>query len=288
MCLLTFVLCSLNCAVLARARSDFVFAIVVVAALESRFVRLVAAEFCGCAVLSDVQRGRRAKSLVRFDSAAACAAWRVTSDGEFGGHSTATFEFNAARQCGVFRGRLDLSTAGTRMKQSGFAAITSPSFARAVDLTAYAALRFRVRTRGGVFISNLKTDSRVPDDLFQCFLLSPGTAQTHRPTTSYARIVSPYAVDVQPARSTAAAPLQRGGDGAGDDAFEVLDLPFHAYALTWRGFVEDADVRLDPFDVTGLGILMAERRTGEFELDVHSIEAVSEAQLASEKTRFQC
>lgn len=225
---------------------------------------------------------RRPQLLVRFDSAAACAAWRLTSDAEYGGRSTAAFAFDAARQCGVFRGRLDLSTAGTRMKQSGFAAISSPPFAQALDLTDYVALRFRVRTRGGVFISNLKTDSRVPDDLFQSFLLSPATAKEQRPAVPYARIVSPYATDVQPARSTGAAPV------SGSAEFEVLDLPFSAYALTWRGFVEDSDVRLDPFDVTGLGILMAERRTGDFELDVHSIEAISAAQLAREQQRFQC
>ncbi len=236
--------------------------------------------------------------LARFDSAAKCAAWRVSVDAEFGGRSSAVFEFNERRQCGVFRGSLDLSTAGTRMKQSGFAAITMPRFAHALDLTPFDRLRFRLRARGSVFISNIKTDSRIDDDLFQCFML-PGTAhaRAQRPkATAYSRIVSPFAADVQPAHkptpSAAAAAAERSSAAAAgsDDQrpFEVLDLLFRDYALTWRGFVEDEDVQLDPFDVVSLGILMAERRNGTFELDLHSIEAVTAEQVEAETKRFQC
>lgn len=236
--------------------------------------------------------------LARFDSVAKCAAWRVSTDAEFGGRSRAAFDFDERRQCGVFRGWLDLSTEGTRMKQSGFAAITMPRFAHALDLTPFDRLRFRMRARGSVFISNIKTDSRIDDDLFQCFML-PGTAHAHaqRPRhTAYAHIVSPFAADVRPAHkptpSAAAAAAELSSAAAvGSDVqkpFEVLDLPFRDYALTWRGFVEDEDVQLDPFDVVSLGILMAERRSGAFELDLHSIEAVTAQQVEAETKRFQC
>lgn len=236
------------------------------------------------------------KKLFRFDSAASVANWRVTTDVDYGGKSTATFVYNESRNCAVFSGHLDLATEGTNMKQSGFAAITGPKYTSPLDLSDYTLLRFRVRRRGALFISNIKTDSRVDDDLFQCFLLrgnSVGHADRnfHVPSS---HIVSPYAENVSPAlrqeslRVGAVNAVGATVDNAGaDGAFEIIDLPFANYAHTWRGFLEDDSNRLDPFDIVWLGLLMAERRTGPFELDLHSIEAVSAEHQLNETKRHR-
>jgi len=237
------------------------------------------------------------QKLFRFDSPASVANWRVTTDADYGGKSTASFVYNEARQCAVFAGQLDLATAGTSMKQSGFAAITGPRYATPLDLSDFSLLRFRVRRRGGLFISNVKTDSRVEDDLFQCFLLRGDTVghanrnfHVHK-----SHIVSPYAETVAPAlrreslrvgavNAVGAPPAAPASD---DDPFEIVDLPFADYAHTWRGFLEDDDNRLDPFDIRWLGVLMAERRAGPFELDLHSIEAISAEHQLNETKRHR-
>lgn len=178
------------------------------------------------------------------------------------------------------------------MKQSGYVAITSPRFESPIDLTDFATLRFRVRRRGGLFISNIKTDSRVEDDLFQCFLLA-GDAVGHANRNTRvptAHIVSPYAESVTVASkrdysrlgSVSAVDQPR----TGEEPFEIIDLPFADYAHTWRGFLEDDENRLDPFDILSFGILMAERRAGPFELDVHSIEAITADHSQKELKRF--
>lgn len=180
------------------------------------------------------------------------------------------------------------------MKQSGFVAITSPRYETPIDLSMFAKLRFRVRRRGALFISNIKTDSRVDDDLFQCFMLAgDSVGHSNRDTrVPTAHIVSPYAENVTVAskrdcsRLGSISSVDQPRIAAGDEPFEIIDLPFADYAHTWRGFLEDDENRLDPFDILSFGILMAERRTGPFELDLHSIEAVTQDQSEQELKRF--
>jgi len=222
--------------------------------------------------LEHAQDATGVKCLARFDSADKCKQWKLTTDAEYGGHSYATFEHKNG--VGVFEGHLDLSTKGSNMKRSGFCAITSPEFYPPIDLTAYQCLRFRIRTNGSVFISNLKLESRNPDDLFQCFML-PESRRRTGVATEFVKTVSPHTTP-----GGAVAPRYD------PTQFHNIDLLFTDYALTWRGFMEDEHVKAYPNEVVSLGFLMAQRQTGPFRLEIESIEAVSPEEFAKQR-RFE-
>jgi hypothetical protein len=130
--------------------------------------------------------------LFAFNTQKECDKWKLTTDAEYGGRSSASF--TSENGVGVFRGYLDVDTSGTDMRQSGFCALTCPIFSPPLDLTEYAALQFRIRTNGGVFISNMKLLDGATDELFQCFMLPPAQRKPAGQQPRYVRRVSPYDV----------------------------------------------------------------------------------------------
>jgi len=139
------------------------------------------------------------------DQEGATAWWKVTSDKDIGGASTVEVRAERHRiprslltdspltpagkeeteeaQVMVMEGALDL-TPPKGVANSGYAALLSQPFEPVQDLVGFDALEFIMRTDGRVYISNVKAESVVEDDLHQCFV-------TTKPNV-WSRVVVPF------------------------------------------------------------------------------------------------
>jgi hypothetical protein len=192
--------------------------------------------------------------LFRFDSPAVLDKFRLMTDAEVGGKSTARFFFDEALKCAVLEGlrqrrycfgffffffflstgHLDLTPAAG-VSNSGFAAIVSRDTAGPWNLEDFDALLVRGKMFDKrIFVANIKCPSVIEEDLWQSFMIGEHDKQT-----------------------------------------EVV-MPFSKFVATHRGFVEGQhEGGMDSRQVECVGILMAQRRAGPFRIEISSISAIN-------------
>lgn len=110
-----------------------------------------------------------AKPLITFDSPEAVGLFRLMTDADMGGKSTASWRFDPDLRCGVFEGTLDLTPAAN-VSNSGFAAVVLREGSLGPwDLEDYDALAVRARSDGRIYVTNLRAPSVIEDDLWQAY-----------------------------------------------------------------------------------------------------------------------
>ena len=62
---------------------------------------------------------------MRFEGEADLAQFRLMTDQDMGGGTTAQWAWDAAKECAVFQGNLDLTPGRPNVQNSGFAALVS-------------------------------------------------------------------------------------------------------------------------------------------------------------------
>jgi hypothetical protein len=137
----------------------------------------------------------------------------------------------------------------TNVKRSGFCNITSPEFPLGgVDLGGrYNGLEIMCRSDGRPYSLNLKVESYIPDDLFQCFINVPATIE---PGT-----------DICP---------ETGG------RFDKVVLLFQHFIVTSGGRMRAKQRDLDnSVKVQSIGLTLMDGIDGNFEFDLARIRAVN-------------
>jgi len=114
----------------------------------------------------------RMRSLVEFDAPAKLGQFKVMTDQDMGGKSTASFRFDEELGCAVFEGALDLTPGRDDVQNSGFAAImTDTAQTDPMDLQDFDALLIKARTDGRIYVTNLRAASVIEDDMWQAYTI---------------------------------------------------------------------------------------------------------------------
>ncbi len=207
---------------------------------------------------------------------------------------------------GVFEGTLDTRTNPQleNMRKSGYAAIKSPEFEPLLNLGGYTGLELRVRTDERIYVAQLKNARLSEDDLFQT-VLPVQSNKAEFPLTA-ARVSEAIQYEhedyknelknrakqlrgetVTPStESTVSSPASSGQLSE----WRQIYVPFDSFVLTWRGYIEmtqlvarvtqqssrRGETAVDPERIASLGLLMAERRSGPFRVEIEWIRAVTE------------
>jgi hypothetical protein len=201
------------------------------------------------------------------------------------------------------------------MRKSGYAAIKSPDFEPLLDLSGYSGLEFKIRTDASIYVAQLKTARLSEDDLFQAVLpISDTRAEYPLTAESVSRAVAWEHEDYKAALAqrvtqrreaetrteTRAVPEPRSeapasrSEAAPLGPWRQVYVPFDSYVLTWRGYVEltelharvrqqqgqRSDSAVDLQRIVSLGLLMAQRRSGPFRLEIEWIRAVTPQMIA--------
>ncbi|KAG8459139.1 hypothetical protein KFE25_002546 [Diacronema lutheri] len=233
---------------------------------------------------------RSRETLFSFASPAALDAFYAYSDEQDGGRSAAVWRHEARDGgIGVFCGHLDTgfdaaleadaratpaSFAGARMVRSGYASVRSMEPAPFGELDEFDGVALVVRSDSRPYVVNIKTARFMQDtqEVFQALVPPPPP--------------SPPAQDAPHATAAAARPrrLQPGEMGA----WREVRIPWDAFRLTWRGFVQPQDIKLDPRRIESVGIALyaadpahadigyAAMREGPFTLELRAIEAYAD------------
>ena len=211
--------------------------------------------------------------------------WRISDDSVIGGYSRATFELVRTREDykRIMRGEPPLpfldqiqnketstsdeeptdfvpfvrwkgtidTTIDERsdVQRSGFCAIRSPDFPYAgADLGGrYNALEITCRSDGRPYSVNLKVDSFIPDDIYQCFLKIP-------PTIELGSEICP----------------ETGG------RFDQVVLLFQHFVVTAGGRLRSRQRELDgTIRLQSIGLTLMDGADGDFQFDLARIRAVN-------------
>ncbi|KAK9832142.1 hypothetical protein WJX74_000518 [Apatococcus lobatus] len=160
--------------------------------------------------------------LYRFASAPDLDRWRVFTDSEWGGSSTATLA-HATADTAVLSGQISRELqdpeAKGRLIRSGLCGLVCKEPPDAEDLDAFDQLVVRIKSDGRKYIVNVREDNWVvgdqSHDIWQSFLFGrPGEWQ------------------------------------------EVV-LPFSRFLLTWKGKLVETKSRMSPQRITSIGIALA-------------------------------
>lgn len=119
---------------------------------------------------------RAEQTLFKFDCVENVEMFRLLTDADMGGKSTAVWKYDTELNCGVFEGVLDL-TPPAGANNSGFAALVSSSKrAGPWDLEEFNGVKLNVRTDGRMYVTNLKASSVIEGDLWQAYTMgsNPG------------------------------------------------------------------------------------------------------------------
>jgi hypothetical protein len=231
------------------------------------------------------------KRLFAFACPSALERWYPYTDEQDGGRSTAEWR-HEARDGGlaVFAGHIDTgfddlveqadratpaTFTGARMVRSGYCSVRSlepPPFGPLED---YDGLALNLRSDSRPYVVNVKTNRLMQDtqEIFQA--LVPPSLPT--PPSSPAGVAA--AAHLRPRRL---APGEMG-------AWRVVRIPFDSFRLTWRGFVQPQDVKLDPRRIESIGLAIyaadpahadigyASMHGGPFVVELHSIDAYGSA-----------
>ncbi|KNC55464.1 NADH dehydrogenase 1 alpha subcomplex [Thecamonas trahens ATCC 50062] len=167
-------------------------------------------------------------------------SWMVVTDETIQGSSRATAEAVAGDGPGyeahvVFKGELS-TTPAPGYDRSGFASFRTVPGTTVPSLEYYDAFEIVCRGDGRPYQFNVGCESVVPDDLHQAAL------PTHE------------------------------ASAAADWA--VVRIPFDALIMTWRGFVQVEQLKLDSRRITSLGFTLADGVDGPFELAIRDIRAI--------------
>lgn len=163
------------------------------------------------------------QSLFRFETPEDLAVWKVFSDAEFGGTSTAALQPGAvpgtAELAGHFSTVVQEGGGHQQLRRSGFCGMNSKVGDGCLDLDDYDTLVFRVCGDGRKYIANIRTENWVVGesayDVWQAFLFS------------------------------------RPGE------WQDVAIPLDRFLLTWRGKVVDTQMEMNPRRILSLGISLA-------------------------------
>eukprot|EP01089_Gocevia_fonbrunei_P002927 TRINITY_DN12792_c0_g2_i1.p1 TRINITY_DN12792_c0_g2~~TRINITY_DN12792_c0_g2_i1.p1 ORF type:complete len:215 (+),score=20.00 TRINITY_DN12792_c0_g2_i1:80-724(+) len=106
---------------------------------------------------------QKTESVIHFPKAHDLSNWKLYSDNDLGGYTTASFVQTFDRNV-LFKGNLSLKRRGTKMMQSGYASIMTQSY---IDLHEYDAFLLKIRTDGRMYIMNVKANNSIPDHMYQ-------------------------------------------------------------------------------------------------------------------------
>lgn len=246
--------------------------------LASVFGRLLDAPFA---------RPRTRERLFSFATPSALDAFYVYSDLQDGGRSTAEWRHEARDGgVGVFCGRLDsgfdasleqstratpATFSGALMVRSGYASVRSIEPAPFGELDEFDGLALTVRSDSRPYVVNVKT-ARLMQDTQEVF---------------QALVPPPPPLRAAPGAGGARAP-PRGLEPGEMGPWREVRIPWDAFRLTWRGFVQPQEVNLDPRRVDSLGIALyvadrgqedlgyAAMRDGPFALELRAVEAYAD------------
>lgn len=215
---------------------------------------------------------------------------------------------------GVFEGTLDTRTNPQleNMRKSGYAAIKSPEFEPLLDLGGYTGLELRVRSDERIYVAQLKNARLSEDDLFQTVLpVQSNKAEFPLNTASVSKAIAYEQEDYKNELRNKAKQLrgeivtrnEQGTDSSTASegqmsAWRQIYVPFDSFVLTWRGYIEmtqlvarvtqqssrKGETAVDPERIASLGLLMAERRSGPFRVEIEWIRAVTERMVTPEHT----
>jgi len=148
---------------------------------------------------------------------------------------------NPSHGCIKFSGtlNLDLPENNKNIERSGFACLQTPKTVRPLDLNYYTGLELRLKTDGRLYVLQMKTDTRIEDELYQAIL---------------PKIPS-------------------------KDKWYTVYVPFSEFLLTWRGYADQHQVGMELKKVRHFAILMAERKAGPFCCYIDWIKAVEKTEL---------
>jgi len=134
-----------------------------------------------------------------------------------------------------FSGGISFITVDSKVDETGFVCLRSPSNLITDPLDRYDGLEFRLKTDGRLYVAQIRSEHTIEeDDLYQ--LIIPPC-----PPYQWTRVI----------------------------------LPINDFMLTWRGKVKDAQVPYPTeYGIKHLAILMAERREGPFSLNIDWIKLV--------------
>jgi hypothetical protein len=252
--------------------------------MAAMFTRVIAAARAVIDAPFNLPPARR--RLFAFEHPAALDRWYAYTDEQDGGRSTATWshEARAAGGGGVARlaGRLETgfdealdqearatpaSFSGARMVRSGYASVRSLEPAPFGELDDFDGLAVVLRSDSRPYVLNIKTTRMMADsqELFQVLL----------PPSPPLDAVAAAAAHHRPQK------LARGEVGP----WREIRVPFDEFRLTWRGFVQPQDIKLDPRRIESVGLAIyaadpkhadlgyAAMHGGPFTLELRSIDA---------------
>lgn len=252
------------------------------------------------------------KLLFSFNTPHDINSWHVLCDRDVGGFSNATFTLKNG--VGVFEGTLDTRTNPLleTMRKSGYAAIKSPEFEPLLDLGGYTGLELRVRTDARIYVAQLKNARLSEDDLFQTVLpVQSNKAEFPLNAATVSEAIKheheDYKKELQnrakqlrgetvTSNTQSTAPSAVSEIKMGE--WRQIYVPFDSFVLTWRGYIEmtqlvarvtkqnlqRGETAVDPERIASLGLLMAERRSGPFRVEIEWIRAVTERMVTSAST----
>lgn len=148
--------------------------------------------------------------------------------------------------------KANLEDSGKNVLRSGFCAIRSPEYPMSgVDLGGrYNGLEFTCRSDGRPYSVNLKCESFVENDMFQCFISIPPTVKTSQRDN----------ID--------------NHDGPGP--FDQVVLLFHHFSVTSGGRMRTTQRVLDDrIRIQSVGFTLMDGLDGNFQFDLASIRAVN-------------
>lgn len=186
--------------------------------------------------------------LYSFAGAESLASWRVWSDAELGGKSSASLVPSpASPEAALFSGvySTDIAeTASERLKKSGFAGMSSLVTGDYTNLQGFQSLIYRVRGDGRTYIANLRTDNWIlgtqSDDAWQAFLITRSDGEWHN-----------------------------------------IEVPLQEFMLTHKGRVIPGEHEMHPGRVISMGIALAGgeaiQQPGPFSLEIEWIKGTSAA-----------
>ncbi len=198
------------------------------------------------------------------------------------------------------------------MRKSGYAAIKSHDFEPLLNLGGYTGLELRVRTDDRIYVAQLKNARLSEDDLFQT-VLPVQSNKAEFPLTS-ARMSAALEFEHEDykdelrrqAKQLRGEIVSRNGQSeetsgtvpassAEVGEWRQIYVPFDNYVLTWRGYIEmtqlvarvtqqsvrKGETAVDPERIASLGLLMAQRRSGPFRMEIEWIRAVTERMITT-------
>jgi len=167
------------------------------------------------------------------------SCWRVSSDSSFGGGSYGTLEATG-KGTSVFKGHISMDTRGTTMRQAGYVAMLptagSPTSPHPPGVTNLAGF-------DGIEI-RAKTDGR----MYVANVKVDSVVKNH---LYQAFFTGPKGI------------------------WTNIVLPFDKFTLTFQGMVEAEHVPIEPELFQAVSILSAERKEGDFEIEIEWIKAIN-------------